>query len=204
MIHFSGWRGGLVKSLPVREGIDPAALGVANEVRNKLAAAHQFHQQSIERSFVAFHPLAAFAERLADCFGPLATAGATALPAVDGRLRLAGGAVSSTAAADDVASAGLAVASAAAVVSVLASAGPAPASTGAAKASTAAGVAVASVVVVAPASCWLSSAVRGLNWLPATAASDAPAKKIVVKTSVVASRRFLDLGSPDAPSAGAA
>src|SRR5713226_4006588 len=57
MIHLSGWRGGLVKSLPVREGINPPALGVANEVRNKLAAAHQFHQQSIERSFVAFHPL---------------------------------------------------------------------------------------------------------------------------------------------------
>ena len=47
----------------------------------------------IVRSFVAFHPLAAFADRLADCFGPLVTAGAPALPAVDGRLRLAGGVV---------------------------------------------------------------------------------------------------------------
>jgi cell division protein FtsW len=62
------------------------------------------------------------------------------------------------------------------------------------------------VVVVSPASCWLSSPLRGfigLSWLPATAASDAPAKKSVVKTSVVASRRFLDLGSPDSPSSGA-
>src|SRR2546429_2242157 len=86
------------------------------------------------RSFVAFHPLAAFADRLADCFGPLVTVGAPALPAVDGRLRLAGGVVSSTAGADEVASAGVAVASTAAGVSVPASAGPPPAATGAAPA----------------------------------------------------------------------
>src|SRR2546429_8375194 len=55
----------------------------------------------IVRSFVAFHPLAAFADRLADCFGPLVTAGAPALPAVDGRLRLAGGGGSSTARAGE-------------------------------------------------------------------------------------------------------
>src|SRR2546429_9069759 len=68
----------------------------------------------IVRSFVAFHPLAAFADRLADCFGPLLTAGAPALPAVEGRLRLAGGVVPSTAGAEEVSSAEVAVASTAA------------------------------------------------------------------------------------------
>jgi hypothetical protein len=55
------------------------------------------------------------------------------------------------------------------------------------------------LVVESAASSWLSLAISGFSWSPATAASDAPAKKIVVKTSVVASRRFRDLGSPDVP-----
>ena len=68
-----------------------------------------------------------------------------------------------------------------------------------------AGVGAASVVVVvSAASSWLSFATRGLSWSPATAASDAPAKKIVVKTSVEASRRLRDLGSVVSSEPGAA
>src|SRR5882724_10925367 len=171
----------------------------------------------IVRSFVAFQPRAAFAVCLAvclaDCFGSVTGALVAAVPAVDGSLRPAGGVVSSTGVAPsagvagEVASAaGVAVGSAATVAAVLVSAGPAPASMGAATAAEASSVTAggvpASVVVVSPASCWLSSPGRRPTWLPATAASDAPAKKSVVKTNVVASRRFLDLGSPDVPSAG--
>jgi hypothetical protein len=72
---------------------------------------------------------------------------------------------------------------------------------GAASAGAASGSAtgVVVLVVMSAASSWLSFAISGFSWSPATAASDAPAKKIVVKTSVVASRRFRDLGSPDVP-----
>src|SRR6266542_1865837 len=57
---------------------------------------------------------------------------------------------------------------------------------------------------VAAAAAESSAAIDAEKRLPATAASDAPAKKTIVKTKVVASRRLRDLGLPDWSSAGSA
>jgi hypothetical protein len=65
----------------------------------------------------------------------------------------------------------------------------------------AAGAAEPSVVVVV-ASSGVSSATDAEKTLPATAASEAPAKNKIVKTKVVASRRLRPLGSRDSASSG--
>src|SRR5690242_6147652 len=57
-------------------------------------------------------------------------------------------------------------------------------------------------VVVDSIAAELSSAIVAEKRLPATAASEAPAKNKVVKTKVVASRRLRRLGSPDSASSG--
>src|SRR5689334_21660479 len=58
------------------------------------------------------------------------------------------------------------------------------------------------VVVVASTAAELSSAIEAEKRLPATAASEAPAKNRVVNTKVVASRRLRPLGSPDSAPSG--
>src|SRR5215831_15510810 len=73
---------------------------------------------------------------------------------------------------------------------------------GAAEASAAGAASVEPSVVVVVASSGVSSATDAEKRLPATAASDAPAKNKVVKTNVVASRRLRLLGSRDSGSSG--
>src|SRR3989442_9444141 len=126
----------------------------------------------IVRSFVCFQPRAALAAAFAESFGLVVPARTADASGVEDALGFLGG-VGSAASWSTLSSAD-------AVASELVSAGAATADASPVAAGV---VSVVVVVVVSLASCWLSSPLRGfmgLSALPATAASDAPAKKSVV------------------------